>query len=275
MVGELYAGEDVGRIGVGFRNLPPVPLVVRRVTKGTWADKQGILVGDEFMSVNHRRSREFRPSEFLEEMTKRPLTIRLRRTVQKEGTEGMVVSLRVAGLPSAASDEEISSVEEESSEEAEEEMEDAWRSPGEAAKDAQLLAEEVAKDNAKTKWQKAGTMVKGKLKQEAVVAALQDKPSPPSPPSAPRRKSKKRLSTVQLKDMQDEEDRLREIYKQKAKQGTLGGALALDVWNEKPSPEKEKTKVPVLQVMSSSSSTLAPDGSSSHSSPAESSAANQ
>jgi len=242
---------------------------VRRVTKGTWADKQGVLVGDEFMSVNHRRSREFRPSEFLEEMTKRPLTIRLRRTVQKEGTEGMVVSLRVAGLPTAASDEEISSVEEESSEEAEEEMEDAWRSPDEAAKDAALLAEEVAKDNAKTNWQKAGKMVKGKLKQEAVVAALHDKPSPS------RRKSKKRLSTVQLKDMQDEEDRLREIYKQKAKQGTLGGALALDVWNEKPSPEKEKTTVPVLQAMSSSSSTLAPDGSSSHSSPAESSAAKQ
>mmetsp|Transcript_51103 Transcript_51103/g.91775 ORF Transcript_51103/g.91775 Transcript_51103/m.91775 type:complete len:953 (+) Transcript_51103:90-2948(+) len=259
MVGELYAGEDVGRIGVGFRNLPPVPLVVRRVTKGTWAEKQGILVGDEFMSVNHRRSREFRPSEFLQEMTKRPLTIRLRRTVQKEGVEGMAVSIRVAGLPSAASDEELSSVDDQSSseEEADEGLaEDAWRSPDEAAKDAQLLAEEVAKNNASTLWRRAGKKITGRIKQERVVAALREKQSSPN-------KSKKRLSNVHLQEMQEEEDRLREVFKEKATNGTLGGVLSLDVWNEK--------QIPGLQdAVTSSSSTLVPNGSSStQSSPAE------
>eukprot|EP00438_Fugacium_kawagutii_P026712 Skav219970 [mRNA] locus=scaffold2879:389420:443892:+ [translate_table: standard] len=88
-VATIVAGPDVSRIGVGFLNLPPVPLVVKRVTRGSWADQQGRVLSAGasqlentyasnkiLWSVDHRRSRAFTPAEFTEAMKKRPLVIK-------------------------------------------------------------------------------------------------------------------------------------------------------------------------------------------------------
>eukprot|EP00434_Breviolum_minutum_P000589 symbB.v1.2.000513.t1/scaffold31.1/size418471/9 len=120
MVATLVAGPNVDRIGVGFLNLPPVPLVVKRITRGSWADQQGIQCGDEFMSVDHRRSRAFTASEFTAAMRKRPLVIKLRRTARKGGQEAEM-QLRGFGVDAIA--EEHSETEEEEEEEDDSEVE--------------------------------------------------------------------------------------------------------------------------------------------------------
>ncbi|CAJ1332940.1 unnamed protein product, partial [Effrenium voratum] len=146
MVATLVAGPQVSRIGVGFLNLPPVPLVVKRVTRGSWAERQGIRCGDEFMSVDHKRSRAFTASEFLETMKKRPLFIKLRRTVRKDGAEeGGLMELR--GFGAEAENAERSSEEEEEDEE-EEESESEEMCPEKAKEVAKKLAQEV-EDNAR------------------------------------------------------------------------------------------------------------------------------
>eukprot|EP00913_Durusdinium_trenchii_P014824 g13901.t1 len=70
------------------------------VTRGSWADQQGIRCGDEFMSVDRKRSRAFTSKDFTETMKKRPLQIKLRRTARKEGAEANVGSTRWTALTS-------------------------------------------------------------------------------------------------------------------------------------------------------------------------------
>ncbi|CAK9002923.1 unnamed protein product [Durusdinium trenchii] len=132
MVATLVAGPSVDRIGVGFLALPPVPLVVKRVrdapgttsvTRGSWADQQGIRCGDEFMSVDRKRSRAFTSKDFTETMKKRPLQIKLRRTARKEGAEA-VAELRAFGAEDVIVEERSESEEDEEEEEEEEEEED-------------------------------------------------------------------------------------------------------------------------------------------------------
>jgi len=142
MVATLVAGPGVGRIGVGFLNLPPVPLVVKRVTRGSWAEKQGIRCGDEFMSVDHRRSRAFTSSEFVQAMKKRPLVIKLRRTVRKEGAEVPVLP-QLASFGAEAPDAQSTDQEEEEEEEDEEEDEAEDMCPEKAQEVAEKLAKEV------------------------------------------------------------------------------------------------------------------------------------
>lgn len=144
MVATLVAGPNVDRIGVGFLNLPPVPLVVKRITRGSWADQQGIQCGDEFMSVDHRRSRAFTASEFTAAMKKRPLVIKLRRTARKGGQEAEM-QLRGFGVDAIA--EEHSETEEEEEEEEEEEDDSEVEMCPEKAKEvAEKLAREVEAD---------------------------------------------------------------------------------------------------------------------------------
>lgn len=144
MVATLVAGPNVDRIGVGFLNLPPVPLVVKRITRGSWADQQGIQCGDEFMSVDHRRSRAFTASEFTAAMRKRPLVIKLRRTARKGGQEAEM-QLRGFGVDAIA--EEHSETEEEEEEEEEEEDDSEVEMCPEKAKEvAEKLAREVEAD---------------------------------------------------------------------------------------------------------------------------------
>lgn len=140
MVATIVAGLDVDRIGVGFLNLPPVPLVVKRVTRGSWADQQGIQCGDEFMSVDHRRSRAFTPSEFTAAMKKRPLVIKLRRTARKGGAEAEM-QLRGFGVDAIEEEHSDSEGEEEEEEESDSEVEEMC--PEKAKEVAEKLAREV------------------------------------------------------------------------------------------------------------------------------------
>lgn len=140
MVATIVAGPHVDRIGVGFLNLPPVPLVVKRVTRGSWADQQGIQCGDEFMSVDHRRSRAFTPSEFTAAMKKRPLVIKLRRTARKGGAEAEM-QLRGFGVDAIEEEQSDSEGEEEEEEESDSEVEDMC--PEKAKEVAEKLAREV------------------------------------------------------------------------------------------------------------------------------------
>lgn len=192
MVATLVAGPGVGRIGVGFLNLPPVPLVVKRVTRGSWAEKQGIRCGDEFMSVDHRRSRAFTSSEFVQAMKKRPLVIKLRRTVRKDGAEVPVLP-QLASFGAEAPDTQSTDQEEEEEEEEDEEEDEAEDMCPEKA---QEVAEKLAKE------------VEANAKKDEKRRSLLKKPQAAALPSRRLSESEKRLSLPSFKDdrLADETD---------------------------------------------------------------------
>eukprot|EP00930_Biecheleria_cincta_P003532 TRINITY_DN104471_c0_g1_i1.p1 TRINITY_DN104471_c0_g1~~TRINITY_DN104471_c0_g1_i1.p1 ORF type:complete len:745 (-),score=184.83 TRINITY_DN104471_c0_g1_i1:435-2669(-) len=81
VTGRLLIGAEVATIGLGFKNMPPAPLIVNRVNAGSWAADQGLEAGDEIVSIDFRRAREFTKTEFVQVMQKRPLCLRFKRTV--------------------------------------------------------------------------------------------------------------------------------------------------------------------------------------------------
>lgn len=73
----LVAGPEVNRLGIAFSTLPPQPVVVKRVTEGTWAYEQGMEAGDVLEAVNDRNVQELTGETFKLLLNQRPLTIRL------------------------------------------------------------------------------------------------------------------------------------------------------------------------------------------------------
>lgn len=74
---EFIAGEEVEKIGLAFRTMPPKLLVIEQVTGGTWADEKGIEPGDVFVAVNGKDVKELTKDEFMKMMTERPLSMRI------------------------------------------------------------------------------------------------------------------------------------------------------------------------------------------------------
>jgi len=70
---ELCAPASVQKVGLGIKHLPPEPLEVRRVTPGSWAEAQGIEVGDVLVAVGHRHADELTGPQFVHLMQSRPL----------------------------------------------------------------------------------------------------------------------------------------------------------------------------------------------------------
>jgi hypothetical protein len=74
---ELRAGTDVVRLGLSFSNLPPDPLVIKRVSNGSWAEAQSIEAGDMVIAVNGIDVQEFTADEFRIVMMERPLSMHI------------------------------------------------------------------------------------------------------------------------------------------------------------------------------------------------------
>lgn len=72
---EFIIGEDVGKIGMHFKTLPPTALVVQRVTPGSWADQNGLAKGDMFLEVDDIPIHEWTQQDFCDRMGSRPIKL--------------------------------------------------------------------------------------------------------------------------------------------------------------------------------------------------------
>jgi len=64
------------KVGLHFKRFPPEPLNVLKVTKGSWADKQGICVGDVVTAIGGKHADRMGPEQFVRLMQcTRPLKI--------------------------------------------------------------------------------------------------------------------------------------------------------------------------------------------------------
>jgi hypothetical protein len=72
---EFHVPEGVTKIGLHFLDLPPEPLLVRRVTADSWAELQGIRVGDTVIEIDGRRADALRANQFIRCMQCRPLRL--------------------------------------------------------------------------------------------------------------------------------------------------------------------------------------------------------
>jgi len=63
------------KVGIGFKQLPPEPLVVRKVTEGSWAEGEGVQVGDTVTHVNGVKASCMTGPQFLRLMGLRPLRL--------------------------------------------------------------------------------------------------------------------------------------------------------------------------------------------------------
>eukprot|EP00930_Biecheleria_cincta_P034533 TRINITY_DN2385_c0_g2_i1.p1 TRINITY_DN2385_c0_g2~~TRINITY_DN2385_c0_g2_i1.p1 ORF type:complete len:598 (-),score=160.91 TRINITY_DN2385_c0_g2_i1:31-1824(-) len=206
MVAELYADKDVGRIGVGFRNLPPSVLIVRRVTVGSWAHLQGIQIGDEIMSVNRRRARDFRAAEFLDTMTQRPLLIRIRRTLAKDNVEpvSVMMRLKIQGMGDAPRTESENQTSSSDSEDESSDDEDGNPAVVRMLSDKSCQEQdmhELAKQVRKEALKSAKEKLKDKARQKAMLMAFASVPS--------------KLSEEEEHVHQEEESKLKTLLKEK------------------------------------------------------------
>jgi len=74
---EFLAGPETERLGLGFSALPPNPIVIKRVHADTWADEEGIQVGDVLVALNGVDVSGMSQDEFKAAMQVRPLSVRI------------------------------------------------------------------------------------------------------------------------------------------------------------------------------------------------------
>ncbi|CAJ1358936.1 unnamed protein product [Effrenium voratum] len=72
-VRELTAGKDVDKVGFCVPSLPPAPVVIKKVSPGTWAADQELRTGDVLIELNDFQTSEMSTQQFLSTMDTRPL----------------------------------------------------------------------------------------------------------------------------------------------------------------------------------------------------------
>lgn len=76
-------GFNVSTIGISFESLPPVQSVlVAKVHAGTWAEKTGIVHGDQLIALNGRGTAKMERADFMLTLNARPLALRMARPHQ-------------------------------------------------------------------------------------------------------------------------------------------------------------------------------------------------
>eukprot|EP00931_Biecheleriopsis_adriatica_P064805 TRINITY_DN39499_c0_g1_i1.p1 TRINITY_DN39499_c0_g1~~TRINITY_DN39499_c0_g1_i1.p1 ORF type:complete len:373 (+),score=97.61 TRINITY_DN39499_c0_g1_i1:80-1198(+) len=73
---ELTVKPDVQQVGFGVPCLPPEPVVIKKVTPGTWADHHGLHSGDILMEINSFQMQDISAEQFAILMKSRPLNLK-------------------------------------------------------------------------------------------------------------------------------------------------------------------------------------------------------
>merc|ERR1712232_74067 len=72
-------GQSVGKIGLGFEVLPPAPVLkISKIQPSTWAEQQGLKVGDEIIDVNGKSVSDMTPEKFKAVLRVRPIRFSIR-----------------------------------------------------------------------------------------------------------------------------------------------------------------------------------------------------
>merc|ERR550525_639967 len=74
---EFTVGFEVDKLGVSFSSLAPDTVRVKTVLHGSWADKEGIQIGDTILEVNNVKTGEMTREEFMKAMGERPLGLKV------------------------------------------------------------------------------------------------------------------------------------------------------------------------------------------------------
>lgn len=77
IVAEVTVIDGVASIGVGFKSMPPNPLIIKKVHAGSWAEEVGIQHGDAFLELNSQLISNMTEDDFKVIMQVRPLTIKV------------------------------------------------------------------------------------------------------------------------------------------------------------------------------------------------------
>lgn len=82
---EFTAPVEAEKLGIGFKKLPPTPVVILKVTEGSWAHSQGIEVEDVLHSVDGKRVEHLQAQQFIRLIAmKRPLKLTIERLPMKD-----------------------------------------------------------------------------------------------------------------------------------------------------------------------------------------------
>lgn len=81
LMANLVADKAVETIGVGFKSLPPYPIVIHKVAEGSWAAEHGLKEGDEILVMNNQLVRDMTAELFGQTMMQRPLRMKVWRSV--------------------------------------------------------------------------------------------------------------------------------------------------------------------------------------------------
>jgi hypothetical protein len=72
---ELCVPSGEPKVGFALKEFPPAPLVIRKVSEHSWAETQGIRVGDVVIAVAGRRAETLTAEQFMRFMQARPLRL--------------------------------------------------------------------------------------------------------------------------------------------------------------------------------------------------------
>jgi len=74
------------KVGLHLKDLPPKPLIVRRINEGSWTEAQGIRVGDVVIAVGGHRAESLSAEHFVRLMQTRPLRLIIEQLPKVEAT---------------------------------------------------------------------------------------------------------------------------------------------------------------------------------------------
>eukprot|EP00929_Paragymnodinium_shiwhaense_P052746 TRINITY_DN2641_c0_g1_i11.p1 TRINITY_DN2641_c0_g1~~TRINITY_DN2641_c0_g1_i11.p1 ORF type:complete len:3027 (-),score=659.15 TRINITY_DN2641_c0_g1_i11:545-9625(-) len=75
-------------LGLGFSALPPAATIISKVTKDSWAEREGLKVGDEIVEVNGQVPEEITADSFKAATSSRPLTLVVQQQAASEEGPG-------------------------------------------------------------------------------------------------------------------------------------------------------------------------------------------
>jgi C-terminal processing protease CtpA/Prc len=76
---EFCVPDGERKVGLHLKDLPPKPLIVRKVNPGSWTEAQGIRVGDVLIAVGGHRAEVLSAEHFVRLMQTRPLRLIIER----------------------------------------------------------------------------------------------------------------------------------------------------------------------------------------------------
>merc|ERR1712048_231670 len=77
LVAEVVADESVEKIGLGFKSVPPDPILIKKVAPDAWAATVGVTPGDAILELNGTSVSVMDEETIRAKIKERPLVIKI------------------------------------------------------------------------------------------------------------------------------------------------------------------------------------------------------